>query len=149
MEFSSPSLVWFIAGVVLFLMEMAVPGFVVFFFGVGAWITALAAFLFPIGLNAQILLFTISSVLSLLLLRTFVRSAFSGDVAETEEETMVARGTLVEVVSDILPPAEGKVKFSGTTWRATSATPLRAGELAEVVTQRGLVFTVTEVTSQK
>ncbi len=149
MEFSSPSLMWFIAGVVLFLLEMAVPGFVVFFFGLGAWITAFAAFLFSIGLNAQILLFTISSVLSLVLLRTFVRSAFSGDVAAAEEETMVAKGTLVEVVSDILPPAEGKVRFSGTTWRATSATPLRVGELAEVVAQQGLVFTVTEVTSQK
>lgn len=37
--FSKPELVWFIIGLVLFLLELVLPGFVIFFFGVGAWVT--------------------------------------------------------------------------------------------------------------
>ena len=39
--FSKPELVWFIAGLGLFLLELVLPGFVIFFFGIGAWVTAL------------------------------------------------------------------------------------------------------------
>ena len=33
----SPWLVWFLAGIAVMLAELAVPGFVIIFFGLGCW----------------------------------------------------------------------------------------------------------------
>ena len=38
---SRPELMWFILGLILFLLELVIPGFFIFFFGLGAWVTAL------------------------------------------------------------------------------------------------------------
>ena len=39
-EFLKPELIWFLIGLVLLLMEFAIPGLVVLFFGIGAWVVA-------------------------------------------------------------------------------------------------------------
>lgn len=143
MMLNTPSLLWFLAGIVLFLLEMSMPGFVLFFFGAGAWITALASWLLPLSLNGQILVFIVSSLLSLLTLRRFVQSVFAGDTESPgDDSALAAEGERVVVISDIVPPAEGKVKYSGTSWRAVSDAPIHAGEVAEIVSQDGLLMKV-------
>jgi membrane protein implicated in regulation of membrane protease activity len=143
MDLTTPSLLWFLAGIVLFLLEMAVPGFILFFFGVGAWVAALGSLLFTVSLEGQILVFIVSSVLSLLVLRRFVKTAFTGDSAGAGVDMpLAATGELVEVLADIEPAREGKIKYSGTTWRARSETRISVGEVAEVVEQDGLVMVV-------
>lgn len=150
MNLTTPSLFWFVTGVVLLLLEMGVPGFVLFFFAVGAWVTALLSLFLPLGLNGQILVFTVSSVLSLLVLRKFVKRAFAGYALEADrKDSLAEKGERVTVVSDIVPPAEGKVKYSGTTWRAKADVELKAGELAEIVELRGLVMIVTAVSAER
>ncbi|WP_163336306.1 NfeD family protein [Desulfopila sp. IMCC35008] len=150
MDFTTPPLFWFLSGVVLFILEMVVPGFVLFFFGVGAWITALLSWLLPIGINSQILIFTVFSVVALLVLRRLVKKSFSGDSTnENEEDSLAEKGALVEIIQDIVPPAEGKVKYSGTTWRATADSAMRDGDLAEIVEQQGLVIKVKPVTNNQ
>ena len=79
-EFLKPEVIWFVVGVVLLIMEFAVPGLIIFFFGVGAWIVALVCFLTDISLNAQLLIFISSSVLCLLCLRKWLKSIFIGHV---------------------------------------------------------------------
>mgnify|MGYP007118357041 CR=1 FL=1 len=37
---ASAELLWFLVGLILLLSELALPGFVIVFFGVGAWVTA-------------------------------------------------------------------------------------------------------------
>ena len=55
---SNAELYWFLLGVVLMLSEMAIPGFVIFFFGVGAWITALCLWIGIGGeFNTQLIIF--------------------------------------------------------------------------------------------
>lgn len=143
MELNTPSLLWFLAGIVLFLLELSMPGFVLFFFAAGAWLTAAASWLYPLSLNSQILVFIVASLVSLLVLRRFVKKAFSGRADAAGEDHLLAEpGIRVVVVADIVPPAEGKVKYSGTTWRARANERLEAGEIAEVIDQEGLVMTV-------
>lgn len=143
MELNTPSLLWFLAGIVLFLLEMSMPGFVLFFFAAGAWLTAAASWFFPVSLNSQILIFIVASLSSLLVLRRYVKKAFSGSKeADAEDRVMAEPGVRVAVVADIIPPAEGKVKYSGTTWRARAKEKIQAGEVAEIVEQDGLLMIV-------
>ena len=67
---ASAELLWFLVGLVLLLSELALPGFVIVFFGVGAWVTAvLVGFGLLPGFNAQLLVFLITSILALALFR--------------------------------------------------------------------------------
>jgi inner membrane protein len=146
MQLNTPSLLWFLAGVVLFLLELSMPGFVLFFFALGAWVTAVAAWLSPLSLNGQILLFIIASLISLVALRRVMRRMFVGRKGGERQDSVVAEaGTRVVVVVDINPPAEGRVKYSGSTWRARADMKIAAGEVAEVVEQDGLLITVQRV----
>ncbi len=47
-------LFWLIIGVMLLFLELAVPGFILFFFGVGALLTSLGAYLFHLSLSWQL-----------------------------------------------------------------------------------------------
>ena len=74
--FSRPEVIWFIVGLGLFLLELVLPGFVIFFFGVGAWITALLCLIANPGINLQVIVFAVTSVLSLLALRKMIQKRF-------------------------------------------------------------------------
>lgn len=146
MQLNTPALLWFLAGVVLFLLELSVPSFVLFFFALGAWVTAVASWLYPLSLNSQILLFIVASLLSLAALRRAMRRIFAGRKGDGRQDSVMAEaGTRVVVVADINPPAEGRVKYSGSTWRARAHERIEAGEIAEVVEQEGLLITVKRV----
>ncbi len=150
MDLFNPSLYWFVGGIILFFLEMAVPGFVLFFFGVGACLTALATLLFGLSLNGQLLVFIIASLLSLIFLRRYVQKAFIGKTDFSGEDSVLAEhGTQVEVVSDIVPPNEGKVKYSGTTWRARATEKIRTGEIVTIIEQDGLIMTVRKLEDSK
>ena len=78
-EFSNPVFVWCLAGIILFVIEFIVPGFVVFFFGLGALIVGLLCYLIPaLSVNSQLIIFVISSIATLVLLRKWFKSIFSG-----------------------------------------------------------------------
>jgi membrane protein implicated in regulation of membrane protease activity len=47
--FSRPELFWFILGLVFFLAELIIPGFFIFFFGLGAWMAAVACLIWDPG----------------------------------------------------------------------------------------------------
>lgn len=146
MELNTPGLLWFLAGVVLLLLEMSMPAFVLFFFAVGAWITAAASWLYPLSLNGQILVFIVASLVSLLLLRRLLRKIFAGGAGTDGADRALAEpGARAVVVADIVPPAEGKIKCAGTTWRARAHEKTEAGEIVEIVEQDGLTMLVKRV----
>ena len=72
-ELSNPILIWFLVGLGMFLLELVSPGFFILFFGIGAWIVALLCYFAPLSLNAQLFSFIVASVVSLLLLRKWLR----------------------------------------------------------------------------
>ncbi|BCL63027.1 hypothetical protein DGMP_37200 [Desulfomarina profundi] len=69
-------LFWLIMGVMLLFLEMALPGFVLFFFGLGALITSLVTYLFPINISWQLALFIAASLASLFSLRNVIQRRF-------------------------------------------------------------------------
>ncbi len=143
MALTTPGLIWLIIGVVCFLLEMAVPGFIIFFFGVGAWVTSIACWLFPLGLNSQLVIFLVSSLVALFALRGFIQRTFLGSSTSGEESHGLAQaGETAEVIGVIVPPAEGKVQYSGTQWRAVAEEEIPVGEIVTILSQDGLLMHV-------
>lgn len=142
----SPVLAWFIAGIVFFVIELLLPGLILFFFGLGAWCAALAVYLLPMALSSQLLVFLATSLLSLLLLRAALKKIFLGRVLEVDAmETRLPDDALGLVIEDILPPAEGKVKFAGSFWQASAEQALVRGTIVRIVEKKNLTLKVSPV----
>ncbi len=154
MTFLHPALYWVIIGVLLLLMELALPAFVMFFFGLSALIVALVTWLTHIDIAWQLTLFIVASVVSLLFFRRlFLRlSLFTAvkrgedQIAEPDDDAMLAvPGERAVVGVSIKPPAEGRISYSGTSWRATADEYIEEGEIVSIVRQDNLVIHVEKI----
>ena len=151
MPFIDPALYWLIIGVMLLFLEMALPGFVLFFFGLAALITALVTWLIPIAIAWQLGLFIVASVVSLVTLRDLIqRRFFNAAVTEEGEDAdedviLAVQGDRAVVAVEIAPPAEGRINYSGTSWRATADEKIEEGEIVAVVRQDDLVIHVEKI----
>lgn len=146
----SPVLAWFLVGIAFYVVELAVPGFIIFFFGIGAWCTALVAYLTDISLSAQMIVFLVASLATLLLLRTSLQKIFIGrsqlDEAPPQAQPVATTGLVTE---DILPPASGKVKYGGSFWRAHAQVPIRKGTVVRILEQENLEVRVRPLTESE
>ncbi len=127
--FSKPEIIWFIIGLVLLLLELVMPGFVIFFFGIGAWVTALLCLFTEPNINIQVIVFAISSVLTLLLFRRMIRNKFlynKDDRSEAVEDEFTGKSAIA--ITDFGPDRKGKVEFKGTSWDAESVSDIKAGQ---------------------
>ena len=150
-EFLRPELIWFLVGLMLLILEFMLPGLIIFFFGVGAWITAIVCLLSDYvygSINTQLIIFIISSVLSLLILRRWVKGVFLGhsganqDLREDLKEFVGERATVVE---DITPKAGGKVEFHGTNWEARADSDIAVGAVVEIIDKDNITLKVKEI----
>ena len=145
----SPILAWFLIGIAFYSIELALPGFVVFFFGIGAWCAALGVYIFDVSLTTQLVLFLTTSILSLLVLRSYLQKIFLGGEKEEEDGVSLnstpSNGTVIE---EIIPPAEGKVKYAGSFWRASAEEYIAAGTVVQIVEQHDLLVKVCPITQQ-
>jgi membrane protein implicated in regulation of membrane protease activity len=135
MDFTfSPWLIWFLAGIAVMLAELVVPGFVILFFGVGCWGAAAAAFLAPGAYSAQVLVFLIVSVASLLTLRKVAMRVFVGGSEGPESDDLgnVPIGARITLDQDLEAGRTGRVRFRGTLWDAVAEERIPAGSEAEI-----------------
>lgn len=131
---SKPELFWFILGLFLFLAELVLPGFFIFFFGLGAWVTAVVCLIGEPGINIQIIIFAFISGLSLITLRRIIQKKFfysKGNESEEIEDEFTGKEALV--ISDIGPDVSGKVEFKGTTWKAESKSEIKEGQSVIII----------------
>ena len=140
-DFSNPAVIWFIAGFILFLLEFALPGFILFFFGVGAWIVALLALLFDISLNTQLIIFLSASVLTILLFRKSMQKIIlvKKKSSEIEDEFI---GKIARSETSITPGKNGKVYFKGTSWDAASEDVIGPDENVTIVGNESILLIV-------
>jgi len=140
-----PYMIWFIVGLVLILSEFALPGIILIFIGLGAWLAAFTAWMeWTPTLASQMTVFTVGSLILLLGLRRFFTEWFmglskNGDARDAEEEFA---GKEVKVVSTIAGGRNGKVEFKGASWNARSDDSLQAGCIAIIISREGLTLTV-------
>ena len=113
-------LIWFLIGVGFLVFEMISPVFILFFFGIGAWITSLVtAFIPELNFNQQIIVFSVSSLLLLLLLRNYLQNIFYGNQNLVEEQyNNIEEDVSAIVTKDIPKGGFGEIKFRGTFYKA-------------------------------
>ncbi len=147
-EFLKPELIWFLVGLILLIMEFVLPGLIIFFFGVGAWIVAIVCLISTYvqgSINTQLIIFIVSSVLSLLILRKWVKGVFLGhsgakqDLTEDLKEFIGERAVVIEAIT---PKAGGKVEFHGTNWEARADGDIAEGVVVEIVGKDNITLKV-------
>ena len=140
-----PEIIWALVGLGLLILEFMLPGLIVFFFGLGAIVTAAVCLLTDITLNTQLLIFTLSSVALLVCLRQVLKRLFvgysSGDdgMGGSQTEHLGERAVVKERIE---PTRPGKVEFHGTDWTAESEHSIEPGAPVEIIAQKNLVFKV-------
>lgn len=146
MDFN-PVLIWFLVGLALIIMEFFMPGIILVFFGAGAWITALTTWAgLTGGWTSQLLVWALSSVILLILLRKRIQAQFEGHIGDSqnlEHDLDEFAGKIVPVTVDIQPGNKtGRVEFKGADWQAVSDEAISAGSMAVVEKAEGIALRV-------
>jgi membrane protein implicated in regulation of membrane protease activity len=146
----SPVLVWFLAGLLLVLAELFLPGVILVFFGLGAWLVAVTSALgLTEGLTSQLVVFGAGSLAMLLLLRRWFRSKLHGYVSADQDPADNLdnpAGEMVTVTVGIAPGSDaGRVEYKGAAWQARSNTAIPAGARARILETDGITLVVAPV----
>ena len=136
---------WIVIGIILMVLELIVPGMVLVFLGAGALVVAALIWAGPIQTwVVATTVWFIASLIMLVTLRHLFQRFVSGDVEEqSTDEDLDAFGHVVEVVEEIAPGKEGRIRFRGSTWPAAcyDAT-LEVGSSAKIIYRENLMWVV-------
>ena len=141
----NPVLIWFILGSALCLVELALPGLIIFFFGLGAMLTAVLVWMIPLPLSLQLLSFLVFSLALLLLLRNRFSTIFVGrnKTPGTSDEYLEGFvGMNAVVIQEIKQGIAGKVEFRGSSWPAVSDQAISKGDNVEITGRDNITLRV-------
>lgn len=136
--------IWFIIGFILFLLEFAVPGLILLFFGIGAWLVAILLLFVDLSLNLQLIIFLITSIITVLLFRKWVKKIIwtrkhSTELVDVDDEFI---GKLGKAETAISPGQNGKVNFKGSAWDARSEEFIEPGESVVIIGNESILLIV-------
>jgi len=147
-DFLRPELIWFVVGLVLLVAEFIVPGLIIAFFAVGAWIVAVVCLITPLSLNAQLGVFITASVVLLVGVRRWIKGLFTGFATDKQNAGVDLNeyvGQRAIVTSEITPKLAGRVEFHGTHWTAQADEEIAVGTAVEITQKSGATLTVKRV----
>ena len=135
--FMSPVIVWAIIGVVLIILELTHFAFVFTFFGIGALIVSITTWagITP-GLSSQLAVFSITSLLLLVVLRKTAKKLFFG----SHDIPPDYKGQKVKVVKAIPIGGEGAISYRGSEWIAfsESTNTIHEGSTVQIISLDGI-----------
>jgi membrane protein implicated in regulation of membrane protease activity len=134
--FFTAHVLWFLAGVALLLAELALPGFVLLFFALGAFAASLAAYALNMAPGGQFVVFLAASLAGLALLRRMFLRVFRGRTRLAAEDGALddsGAGKTAVVTRGTGPGRQGEIKFRGSFWRAESQEPIGEGESVVII----------------
>lgn len=131
---------WAVGGIALILAELAVPAFVLIWFGLGALVVALAVALSGVGLTAQLTLWLIVS-LALVAgwFKVFKPNMHKTRVGMSDANVLGEVGVLVH---EVAPFAKGQVRFQkpilgADVWECIADEAIKSGERVKVLDVEG------------
>ena len=141
--FSRPEVFWFVIGLVFLVLEFIIPGFFIFFFGLGACVTGIVCLIGNPGVNLQIIIFLTVSVVSLLCLKKMMKKLlfFAGDEESKNIENEFT-GKNAVAITDFDDAYRGKVEFKGTSWTAEANMPVKTGQVVKIIDKDGITLKV-------
>ena len=139
--FYNAAVIWFIAGFIFFVLEFALPGLILFFFALGAWITAITCLFFDVSIDTQLIIFGASTIVTILLFRKSLRKILytRRQSSEIEDEFIGKTGRAETFIG---PGRNGKVDFKGTSWDAKSEDSIEPGDEVIVVGNESILLIV-------
>ena len=135
--FLSPALIWAALGLVLLIAELVTMSFILCFIGLGALVVAAATWAgLTAGIESQLILFSVSSLLMMLLLRKTAKKLFAGHGDVPPDYA----GQKVSVIREIPAGGEGTVRYRGSDWIAFSeeTEPIKEGAVVEITAIEGI-----------
>ena len=141
MEWLTAELFWFLLGFFLLIAEFIVPGVVIVFFAAGAWIAALTTWLgLTSSVASQNIVFGVSSLLLLFVLRKRFKSAFVGAVtSDSIEDEFTGKEALALTDIDL---NHGKVELKGAEWNARAPETIASRSWVIIERREGLTLHV-------
>lgn len=143
--------VWVLGAILLFILEVFVPGFFLACLGVGCLFTGLTAF-FRVGVTVQLSIFAIVTLLSLFGIRPFFLKCIYKDKEENWTNTEALIGKTGVVTEEIDPVSrQGRVKVGGEDWKGVSidGQPLAPGVQVTVERIEGNKVLVRSIAKKK
>lgn len=131
---------WAVAGIIAILAELAVPAFVLVWFGLGALLVALIVALADIGLTAQLAAWlAVSLAFVALWFKVFRQDRHKTRIGMSDADVTGEIGLLAR---DVAPFEKGEVRFQkpilGTdSWPCIADEAIKAGERVRVVDVEG------------
>ena len=128
--------IWFLVGVACLVLEVLTPGFVLIFFGVGAFAASGVTAVYD-NVTYGLATFSVVSIVAVVFLRSRVMKAMQGWTKKAS--TYVEQGTPATqvgrsgVVSQAIEPGGiGEISLGGSFWRAEADESLPVGTPVEV-----------------
>ncbi|MBI5785639.1 MAG: NfeD family protein [Rhodocyclales bacterium] len=136
---------WAVAGIILILAELAVPAFVLVWFGLGALIVALLAALAAVSVTAQLAAWLVVSLLLVFLWFKVFRPESHRTRVGMSAPAMI--GEVGLLAHDVAPFEKGEVRFQkpllGTdSWPCIADEEIAAGTRVKVVAVEGSLLKV-------
>ena len=145
-------LIWFLIGVGFLIAEFIIPTFILFFFAIGAVIVSIVTAFYDLSINSQIILFALSSIISLILLRNYMNNIFKGEESKGKDkyfDNSINSNENIAIVSKTIQSNNfGEIKYKGTFYKAQSENLIEKGKKVKVVNkgdEQGSFFTVEEI----
>lgn len=140
-NFYNAAVIWFIVGFVFFLLEFAIPGLILFFFAVGAWVVAILSLFIDLSINSQLIIFLGTSIITIIFFRRWVKKILwvKKNTSEIEDEFIGKTGRAETYIG---PGQNGKVDFKGTSWDAKSGDVIEKGEQVTIVGNDSILLIV-------
>ena len=130
---------WFIAFVILLVIELVTINLVTIWFAIGA-VAAIITTIFTDSIIIQSIVFVVVSVIALLITKPLIKQIKKFDVTPTNSDRVI--GKIGEVTQKIGRNKYGEVKVYGNTWTASSKQVINVGERVKVLAIDGVKLVV-------
>ncbi len=142
--------IWIILGIVLLICEIFTPGFFIASVGLGAFLSAIAAY-YQLSMTWQILALATGTILSFILIRPFIYLKHKpGDGRQTGTYALIGKSALVteKIVNHT---NRGRIKVGGEEWKARSLSGQDIGKDNIVTIEKieGATLLVNQQTKEK
>lgn len=137
---------WVVLGIVLMLLELAVPAFFLIWFGLGAAIVGLLMLVFPdLSTAYQVIAWTASSMLFVWVWFKVFRPHMHKTRAGRSDGAFI--GEIGLVITDIRPYEKGQIRFQkpilgDEVWESIADQEIKAGERVKVLAVEGNILKV-------
>ena len=135
----SLSIVWFILFALFLVIEIMTVNLVTIWFAAGALVALFVSF-FVDSLTAQIIIFIIVSVVSVIAMKPLLKKFKGFSITPTNSDRVI--GKVGDVVKKIEKNNYGEVKIFGNTWTAYSDDEIDVGEKVKVLSIEGVKLIV-------